>query len=332
LLFFEYFASTERCSSCWEFFETLVKFPCDCLFCVECWNNFLQLQFSDFYMDGLILPDGSELAIKCPIHEEYFINDRAMFKTLTPEKYEHYKNRAALKQLLASGGIQCPLENCGVLFYVSYSGDHILCPQCDIFFCKKCFEKATDCQCEEVEPIAHIDLQRENEEDIQEAIAQFEELATSGKLTQPIMAKTNTGNSLSISCYQNMTIRHLRASLHLLGYPMDTTQVIFAGKRPKDNEICNFAKDSTIHVVPISSIPSRYPPERLLSRLTRENTNKINELTHPCPSCGVRFSKGDGCSHMVCFSCHYEFCWICKGPYIRGRYTFNLNGPCTCNQ
>ena len=34
--------------------------------------------------------------------------------------------------------------------------------------------------------------------------------------------------------------------------------------------------------------------------------------TRPCPKCKAPIEKNDGCNHMVCHSCHHEFCWICR--------------------
>lgn len=31
-----------------------------------------------------------------------------------------------------------------------------------------------------------------------------------------------------------------------------------------------------------------------------------------CPECRSRSLKIDGCNHMVCPLCKYEYCWICK--------------------
>ncbi len=34
--------------------------------------------------------------------------------------------------------------------------------------------------------------------------------------------------------------------------------------------------------------------------------------TKPCPKCGVRIIKNDGCDHMTCriSDCKFEFCWL----------------------
>eukprot|EP00455_Lapot_gusevi_P035947 TRINITY_DN3987_c0_g1_i2.p1 TRINITY_DN3987_c0_g1~~TRINITY_DN3987_c0_g1_i2.p1 ORF type:complete len:241 (+),score=35.13 TRINITY_DN3987_c0_g1_i2:41-724(+) len=39
-----------------------------------------------------------------------------------------------------------------------------------------------------------------------------------------------------------------------------------------------------------------------------------------CPQCRVRIEKDLGCNHMTCFSCKYEFCWLCRGRYYSGHF------------
>ncbi|CAF1323857.1 unnamed protein product [Rotaria sp. Silwood1] len=34
-----------------------------------------------------------------------------------------------------------------------------------------------------------------------------------------------------------------------------------------------------------------------------------------CPKCSYRIEKVDGCDHMTCGKCHYEFCWSCLADY-----------------
>eukprot|EP01038_Epipyxis_sp_PR26KG_P011786 gene11786-15769_t len=47
-----------------------------------------------------------------------------------------------------------------------------------------------------------------------------------------------------------------------------------------------------------------------------ENVNWMMVNTKKCPKCDTRIEKNQGCNHMTCRQCKYEFCWICFGPWI----------------
>ena len=40
-----------------------------------------------------------------------------------------------------------------------------------------------------------------------------------------------------------------------------------------------------------------------------------------CPSCGFGTEKIDGCNHMTCAKCNYNWCWICRGRYYGGHFS-----------
>lgn len=50
--------------------------------------------------------------------------------------------------------------------------------------------------------------------------------------------------------------------------------------------------------------------------------------TKRCPKCKVLVEKAEGCNHMTCFVCQYEFCWICGGVYT--SYHFLPVNPLGC--
>eukprot|EP01083_Nonionella_stella_P142658 441846_1 len=46
-----------------------------------------------------------------------------------------------------------------------------------------------------------------------------------------------------------------------------------------------------------------------------------------CPKCKIRIEKNEGCNHMTCQSCKYEFCWICRGKYDGNHFNqWNIFG------
>ena len=47
---------------------------------------------------------------------------------------------------------------------------------------------------------------------------------------------------------------------------------------------------------------------------------KKNRLLKKCPRCQIFTEKNEGCNHMTCSSCKYQWCWLCLGEYKYGHY------------
>ncbi len=45
-----------------------------------------------------------------------------------------------------------------------------------------------------------------------------------------------------------------------------------------------------------------------------------NKNAQKCPNCKVWIEKIDGCNHIKCFNCKYEFCWLCLSKYDNDHY------------
>jgi len=61
-----------------------------------------------------------------------------------------------------------------------------------------------------------------------------------------------------------------------------------------------------------------------------ETANWILANTKRCPKCQCRIEKNQGCNHMQCQQCKYDFCWMCLGPW--GDHGGTTGGYYKCNK
>ena len=61
-----------------------------------------------------------------------------------------------------------------------------------------------------------------------------------------------------------------------------------------------------------------------------ENLTWIIANTKPCPKCQRPIEKNQGCMHMTCSQCRYEFCWLCLEPW--SEHGDGTGGYYACNK
>ena len=49
-------------------------------------------------------------------------------------------------------------------------------------------------------------------------------------------------------------------------------------------------------------------------------TWKNDKRVKKCPRCKIYTEKNEGCNHMTCTSCKYQWCWLCEENYTYGHY------------
>ena len=45
-----------------------------------------------------------------------------------------------------------------------------------------------------------------------------------------------------------------------------------------------------------------------------------NKLIKKCPNCGIITEKYEGCNHITCSKCNYQWCWLCNGKYSEDHF------------
>mgnify|MGYP002625133919 CR=1 FL=1 len=56
---------------------------------------------------------------------------------------------------------------------------------------------------------------------------------------------------------------------------------------------------------------------------------KEGKVLKKCPKCKIYTEKNEGCNHMTCTSCKYQWCWLCEGEYKYGHFS---QGACNGHQ
>ena len=49
---------------------------------------------------------------------------------------------------------------------------------------------------------------------------------------------------------------------------------------------------------------------------------KSHTLVKRCPYCKYWTEKNEGCNHMTCSQCNFQWCWVCEQECVAGHYSF----------
>ncbi|KAF2266075.1 hypothetical protein CC78DRAFT_164676 [Lojkania enalia] len=67
----------------------------------------------------------------------------------------------------------------------------------------------------------------------------------------------------------------------------------------------------------IAGVPAQFEVEKERVELEKEGEKVVRETAKRCPNavCGWWIEKNEGCDHMTCWKCRFEFCWECCAAF-----------------
>ena len=51
---------------------------------------------------------------------------------------------------------------------------------------------------------------------------------------------------------------------------------------------------------------------------------KKDKVVKQCPKCKIYTEKNEGCNHMKCTECKFQWCWLCEKEYLYGHFESGL--------
>ncbi|CAL1266529.1 unnamed protein product [Larinioides sclopetarius] len=183
---------------------------------------------------------------------------------------------------------------------LSFSGEHFRALTCGHWFCKDCWA-------------THFETQ------INQGITTSMECQDCNLLVPEDFVLSILNKSFLREKYQQFSFSDYVKSHPKLRFCPGTNcnTIIFAKECQSKRVICKYCK-STFCFKCGSDYHAPTDCETIKKWLTKcaddsETANYISAHTKDCPKCSICIEKNGGCNHMQCYSCKFDFCWMCLG-------------------
>ncbi|KAK8815428.1 hypothetical protein WA158_003640 [Blastocystis sp. Blastoise] len=90
---------------------------------------------------------------------------------------------------------------------------------------------------------------------------------------------------------------------------------------PCGSFMCGMCKELYHEPIPCAMCSS------FLDMMDNNKDQWLIERVKACPHCKCKIEKNEGCNHMICNNCNYQFCWVCMGDWSKHATTYY-----TCNR
>ena len=94
----------------------------------------------------------------------------------------------------------------------------------------------------------------------------------------------------------------------------------YAEKKDKNNKYvkCNFDHEFCFEC--LNKPHGTQKCEELIDKEFEEW--KKHKIVKRCPNCQMWTEKNEGCNHMTCVECKFQWCWLCQKKYEYGHYNY----------
>ena len=211
-------------------------------------------------------------------------------------RYQDTGKRKALK--ISEGSLTCP-----ICFDIFKSEEMIAMP-CSHSFCKDCWRgyltskigDGPSCTGSFCPAVGCHELVTEVE--VQSAVPDLLEIYRSYQLRNFVDMDRSSRWCMGTDCEHIAVVQNhadIDEKLVAICKPCDISFCMKCGEEPHAPINCCALKDWNA-----------------LCKSESANVQWIISKTKPCPKCGSRIEKNQGCNHMRCLKCQHGFCWVCK--------------------
>ena len=86
---------------------------------------------------------------------------------------------------------------------------------------------------------------------------------------------------------------------------------IFCGRCQNQYHAGKCATTAEVQQAPQEEDPNHFNQNIERARWVAATERYVREISKACPRCHVAIQKTEGCNHMTCLLCKFEFCWLC---------------------